>query len=187
MNIKQEFALTFRSKDLDSIASLDQIKDEKNTTTKEHCQFLDLFDNNLNGLKESFAGLLSYTRLQSLSLQNNVLRGTWGESLVQHIPPTVRLLDISTNSLTSLPWEHLVNLKLFELICDDNQISSINLNLLNGSTDNSTTTRPPLLSSLRSLSLRKNMLATLDGVDLLSNLDALDPEKNTDEIGMTMT
>jgi Leucine-rich repeat (LRR) protein len=170
MNIKQEFALTFRSKDLDSVASLDKIKEDKNSTTKEQCQFLDLFDNNFNGLNSSFSGLLAYTRLQSLSLQKNVLRGTWAESLVRHIPPTVRLLDISTNSLKSLPLEHLLKLRLFELICDDNQISRLNWNL--NLPDESSASSTPLLSSLRSLSLRKNMLATLDGVDLMSNLGA---------------
>ena len=168
------FQLTYRSKGISTVSKCATIIDKKNSsvTTPKNCQFLDLSDNCINGVEpsECFQSLTKYIALQTLSLQNNTLRGSWAKHLLPHLPPTLKRLDIGGNNIRKIPWNHLGKIKLLELNLDNNIITSLSLS--------QTSQTLPLFSSLRSLSISSNKLINFNGIERFINLDALDVREN---------
>ena len=169
--LHNDAALTYRSRGLTTIKSLEKVNDVKNTISKASCEFLDLTDNSFTGLDQAFQGLLSYTSLQSLSLQNNCLRGNWSTLLIKNVSlTTLRKLDISNNNIIHIPWQDLSQFPLLDLSINNNSITTLNIP--------ASISTLPLSQSLRSFSISNNQLFNLNGIELFPNLDALDVRVN---------
>jgi hypothetical protein len=145
-----------------------------------------LLDLKNNRLLRGFGGLSQlFPNLQSLVLSNNVLgdcspsgAASWAAALVSAAPPSLRRLDVAGNGLSRVPWDDLAALRLFDLILDDNALATLGRPSSSlGATAKEEAT--PLRRSLRSLSVKGNKLAGLEGVAAIAcNLDALDARDN---------
>ena len=171
-----KFTLSYRSSGISTVSTCFNKDTEKpQATTPKRCQFLDLSNNSFTGTApSSFTGLSNFISLQSLSLQNNALRGAWGDELLRHLPPALKRLDIGGNNIAHVPWKQLGQMKLLDLNLDNNSITA----LINPSHDIQELQQLPLFTSLRALSLAHNQLIHLQGLEFFSNLDAVDLRSN---------
>ena len=140
-----------------------------------------LLDLKNNCLIRRFAGLSQlFPILESLVLSNNVLGdcspsmpSSWAAALSSAAPSSLRRLDVTGNGLVAVPWDELATLRLFDLILDNNALTTLGCPSSEGAEGNL------LTSSLRGLSVKGNKLASLEGISAIAHhLDSLDARGN---------
>ena len=151
-----------------------------------------LLDLKGNCLLRDFRGLdRLFPGLQTLVLSDNVLgeslptaAESWAAALARAAPPSLQRLNIAKNGLVHIPWDDLATLCLFEIVLDNNKLTTLGCPSSSpcstyASSAQSTQKAAQLSRSLRSLSVAGNRLASLRGIgSICPNLDSLDLRDN---------